>query len=147
MVSKPWQPASHPKQTGNKIMELENTVKEILNGAPATTPALVNSDSELLKEIAELKVKLAAALEQGALDSLKARQVEALTIERDELKQQLDTLTVAQPMPVAVTNNVECSIQYDVKAPDMHRRRNGACFPAVITRHGTEGERRLTLTI
>lgn len=94
-------------------MELEQTVKEILNGNPA----------DLNQEIAELKIKLAAALEQGAKDHLKAQRVEALEAERDDLKQQLDTLTSTQAVPVAVTANVECSIQYDVKAPDMARWR------------------------
>lgn len=105
-------------------MELENTVKEILNGTSAAAPALVNPDSELLKEIADLKAKLAAALEQGAMDCLKARQLETVEAERDALQQQLDTMVAAQPLPVAATNNVECVIQYEVKAPDLARWRN-----------------------
>lgn len=103
-------------------MELEQTVKEVLSST--TAPALVNPDSELLKEIADLKLKLAAALEQGAMDRLKARQLETVEAERDALQQQLDTLAVAQSMPIAVTNNVECSIQYDVKSPELARWRN-----------------------
>jgi hypothetical protein len=135
MVSKPWRTVSRPKQVnGKKLMQLEQTVKEVLNGNPTSgntsndtgveAPALVNPDGALLKEIADLKVKLAAALEQGAMDRLKALQMEAVKVERDELRAQLDTLTVAQPLPVAVTNTVECSIQYDVKSPELARWRN-----------------------
>jgi hypothetical protein len=123
MVSKPWR-TTRPKQVnGKKLMQLEQTVKGVLNGNPANSNTGVEA-SALLKEVADLKVKLAAALEQGAMDRLKARQLADVEVERDALKQQLDTLTVTQPMPVAVTNNVECSIQYDVKSPDLARWRN-----------------------
>jgi hypothetical protein len=124
MASKPWRTTTRPKQVnGKKLMQLEQTVKEVLSGNPTSGNTGVEAPA-LLKEIADLKVKLAAALEQGAMDRLKARQVEAVEAERDALKEQLETLTVAQPLPVAVTNTVECSIQYDVKSPELARWRN-----------------------
>lgn len=117
MVSKRWR-ATRPKQlNGKKIMELEQTVKQVLHNVE--TPALVNPASELLKEVAELKAKLTAALEQGAMEAMKARRLTDVEAERDALKAQLEALTVTQPMPVAVTNHVECSIRVDVKAPDL----------------------------
>jgi hypothetical protein len=130
MQPKPWRTANRPKSTGIQLMTLEQTVKEVLNGNPTNgnagveAPALDNPDSELLTEIADLKLKLAAALEQGAMEAMKARRMEAVEAERDSLKRQLEALTVAQPLPVAVTNTVECSIQYDVKSPELARWRN-----------------------
>lgn len=109
----------HQPTKKEKFIMLEQTVKDVINGTHADTET-----SELRKEIAELKLKLAAALQQGATDALKARRVEALEAERDTLKQQLDTLTPAQHLPVTVSAHVECSIQYDVKAPDLARWQN-----------------------
>lgn len=126
MQRKPGRMMSRHKPTKKeKLMVLEQTVKEVIsgNGVAAETP----TDSALLKEIVELKAKLEAALTQGAMDALKVRQLAAVEAERDELKQQIGKLTSTQPMAAVTaiaTTRVECEIRHDVKAPELAKWRN-----------------------
>lgn len=127
MQAKPWQTESRNKQViGRTMMELEKVVKETRANLSNDNGAVVEAaaDNALLNEIADLEQKLAAALEQGAMDALKASRVKAVEAERDKLLAQVETLTSAQLAPtplLAAPALVECSIQYDVKAADMAR--------------------------
>jgi hypothetical protein len=138
MQRKPWRHSNRQRQTiGTNIMTLEQTVKDVqaslANGNHADNAAvetnsvldsLRNENVLLQHQLDDLKLKLEAALEQGAMNALKAMRLVTVEAQRDALQQQLEALTATQPVTVAATAKLECSIQYDVKAPEMARWRN-----------------------
>lgn len=111
MSTRPWRQRVRRKQLNRKqLMELKQTVQEVqetlANGNHPETPALVN---------ASLIEDLRVAQAQTILHSQRIAQLEA------ELTAAQNTLSATA---VSVPVLVECSIQYDVKAPDMARWRN-----------------------
>jgi hypothetical protein len=107
MQRKPWRHSNRQRQTiGTNIMTLEQTVKDV-------QASLANGNY----------ADNAAVETNSVLDSLRNENV-LLQHQLDDLKLKLEALTSAQPVTVAATAKLECSIQYDVKAPEMARWRN-----------------------
>lgn len=115
MQRKPWRHSNRHKQPKKEnLIMLEQTVKDVqaslANSTAPEAPALVKTDSVLDSLRAE--------------NTLLHRDNESLRLDLAAAQAKLAEAQTTLSMPVAATAKVECSIQYDVKAPDMARWRN-----------------------